>query len=619
MQRWMVFGILCAVTCSCIAQNNTSEEQIPPPAIELTGPQYLQTEWPIFLPDIPWQPPAPRPEAKTPFAPLFLKGNNIFTGEKEYWLADAVAKTQLHWPKRVTDSVICDYLKALTDNLGRYSHEPQKHYEVEVIDLPYVNAFSAGGGRIYLTRGLLRQVASEDELAGVIAHEMGHDNFHHAGRTMTRQFFWVIGVSEVDSQQKLQQDLAKFLSAYDPEHNPFPALGEAVSGIARADEQSADKAAFYFLYRAGYNPMALPQYFRRAPDPTLQYLKSETGAAWPVFWTLSLLFDSHPPAAVRAMALDWESNFIKLSTPDSPTNALVFAAMKSRLKYLDEQDAQKVREAQIKKLEECRITATVRLLDEHGPVLSIAPERLKAQIGGSPAQVVSATPRPKPVTIVMIDASSSMKEEWAQSLAAAKQIVAGAGERVAVVVFRDRILDHASGPQAVNQLLDRLATQKTGMGGTAQYDALIQIAAAAKNPDTVLVVIGDGEDNASRNSSDQTLNLFLRNHWPPVFGVVLDYSHDHTRRGYFKKIVVGTGGLVAYPSASKIGEAASALSAEINAPLMITLKPSQAIVKPEKLKVEFVAPDGKPSDIQVAHVAEVTSCNATTAPERKPD
>jgi len=342
-------SFLFVVLLTCISAS-AAEEPIPPPAIVFPGPQFPQVHWPsTLIPDIPWQPPAPRPDATTPFAPKFLKGNNIFTGEKEYWLADAVAATEGRWPKRLADLVICNYVARLTSNLGLYSHEPDKHYEIAIVDLPYANAFTAGGGRIYLTRGILRQVISEDELAGVIAHEIGHDNFHHAGRTLTRQFFWVIGVREVNSRQDLQRDLAKFMAAYEPEHNPFPALGESVSGVARADEQSADKAAFYFLYKAGYNPMALADYFRRVLDPAVQYLKSEAGAAWPVFWTLSLIFDSHPPSGFRALTLDWESNFITPVPLESRVDLMAFNAMKSRLKYLDEQDAQKARKARGKK------------------------------------------------------------------------------------------------------------------------------------------------------------------------------------------------------------------------------------------------------------------------------
>jgi uncharacterized protein with von Willebrand factor type A (vWA) domain len=225
--------------------------------------------------------------------------------------------------------------------------------------------------------------------------------------------------------------------------------------------------------------------------------------------------------------------------------------------------------------QECRVTTTVRVLNEHGMSdLSLTPEQLSARIGSGSAKVVSVTQGAKPVTILLIDISSSMKEMWAQSVAAAKQISAGAGDRVAVVVFREQIVDHASGREPTDKLVDRLATLKTSMGGTALYDTLIDTAGAAKNPNTALVVISDGEDNASRHSSDQTVDWFLKNRWPPVFGLVLDYAHSQTRRGYFKKIVAGTGGVLAYPSsASKVAEAASELSSAINMPFTITLQP----------------------------------------------
>ena len=175
--RWvMLTALLVSIS------GHAREEPIVPPSIELAAEPFPAIATPIpYIPDIPWQPPSPRPTAKTPFAPVFLKGNNIFTGEKESWLADAVAGTQLRWPKRFTDPSICNYLIRLTQVLGLYSHEPNKHYEITVVDLPQPNAFTAGGGYIYITRGMLHQVNSEDELAGVIAHEIGHDNFHHAG------------------------------------------------------------------------------------------------------------------------------------------------------------------------------------------------------------------------------------------------------------------------------------------------------------------------------------------------------------------------------------------------------------------------------------------------------
>lgn len=267
--------------------------------------------------------------------------------------------------------------------------------------------------------------------------------------------------------------------------------------------------------------------------------------------------------------------------------------------------------------QECRITTTVRLLDEHGtPIRDITPEQLNAEVGGRPAKVVSATEGTKPVTILMIDISSSMEEVWPKAVAAAKQISANGGDRVAVAVFREQVLAHASGKEATNKLIDSLATAKTSRGGTAIYDSLTAIASAATNPDTALVVISDGGDNASRHSSDQTVSSFLKNRWPPVFGLILNNGDVHLHPENFKKIVAGTGGVVVYPpSASKrIVESADELSADINAPIAVTLVTPQPITKPEKLKLDAVGPDGKPRrDIQIKHVAELTACDATPA------
>jgi hypothetical protein len=153
------------------------------------------------------------------------------------------------------------------------------------------------------------------------------------------------------------------------------------------------------------------------------------------------------------------------------------------------------------------------------------------------------------------------------------------------------------------------------------YDALAEIASAATNPDTVLVVITDGEDNASRHSAEQTVDQFLKNRWPPVFGLVLDYDlPEHRRREQLKKIATRTGGGVLYPSSkANVAETTSELSDEINAPLTIVLQPSQPILKPEKLKLELTEGDGKPMHgIQIAHPSEITACDATPSPSAKP-
>jgi uncharacterized protein with von Willebrand factor type A (vWA) domain len=176
--------------------------------------------------------------------------------------------------------------------------------------------------------------------------------------------------------------------------------------------------------------------------------------------------------------------------------------------------------------QECPVSTMVRLLDKQSqPVANVTADQLKAEINGSPATISSISPTAKPTLILLVDASSSMKDTWNQSIAAAKQLVGRAGEDVDTFVFRDKIRGFAVGRSESEQFLDRLSTQTPMPGGTSLYDSLIEIANRVKTRNAAIVVISDGEDNASTHSSDATVSQFLRSAWPPVFGLILDYDH----------------------------------------------------------------------------------------------
>jgi len=106
----------------------------------------------------------------------------------------------------------------------------------------------------------------------------------------------------------------------------------------------------------------------------------------------------------------------------------------------------------------------------------------------------------------------------------------------------------------------------------------------------------------------------LRSSWPPVFGLILDYDREETRRGYFHKIALETGGLTVVPrNASKVAEAETTLANDVFASFRVTLTASYPITKPVKLKIELIGPK---HGMHVAHAAEVTACDpAVSAPE----
>jgi predicted Zn-dependent protease len=271
-----------------------------------------------------WSPPASRAGARTPFAPRPLAGDNIFKGEAERWLAEAIAgidSTELFG-----DEDVRAYVSRVGRNLLAHSGAPKKTYEFFVTADGDANAWTAGGGRVYVHVGMLRAVESEDELAGVLAHEIGHDAFGHAPKTVTRQLFWMTGVRRVRSAEEVVGALEKLFDEY--RKKSLAAVGENLLGFSRFDELEADRAAFYTVYRAGYNPRALGAMFRRMG----REVKDELGEGeYARQQFLNLLFGSHPPTSQRTTALSWESNLVKMPPRESRHASPAFDAMKARV------------------------------------------------------------------------------------------------------------------------------------------------------------------------------------------------------------------------------------------------------------------------------------------------
>lgn len=275
-----------------------------------------------------WTPPPPR-TATTLFAPKPFSGHNIFKGEAEVWLADAIVKLEGGMVKPVNDKAISGYVTRVGSNLVSYSAAPKKHYQFIVTSSWFPDAWTAGGGRIFISLGMLSKIESEDELAGVLAHEIGHDAFGHAAKAVTRQMFWLTGTKKINTPAEAKAALEKLLEEF--RKKPLAGVGETLLGFSRFDELEADRAAFYTTYKAGYNPDALATVLNRMDRETKKEMPI---GEYYTYELLMLLFASHPPTTQRSMALSWESNFVKMPPKGSRYAATAFDEMKSRVKAL---------------------------------------------------------------------------------------------------------------------------------------------------------------------------------------------------------------------------------------------------------------------------------------------
>ena len=124
--------------------------------------------------------------------------------------------------------------------------------EISVIDSDTVNAFAAPGGQIGIFRGLIDEARSPAELAGVLAHEMGHVIKRHPSEAMVRSAGYSILVAALVGDTSSAMQIAA-------------RTGETLLNLAhsRSAEAEADRTAELMLNRAGYDSSGLDTFLTR--------------------------------------------------------------------------------------------------------------------------------------------------------------------------------------------------------------------------------------------------------------------------------------------------------------------------------------------------------------------
>src|SRR5437016_9657885 len=85
------------------------------------------------------------------------------------------------------DAALTAYVRTVGERLARVSPRQDVVYTFQVVDMQEPNAFALPSGQIYVSRGLLVLLDSEDELAGVLGHEVGHVAARHATQRVSRE------------------------------------------------------------------------------------------------------------------------------------------------------------------------------------------------------------------------------------------------------------------------------------------------------------------------------------------------------------------------------------------------------------------------------------------------
>jgi hypothetical protein len=213
----------------------------------------------------------------------------------------------------VTDPVVVEYINRIGQNIVKNS-DAKVPFTIKVLDTDEINAMALPGGFFYVNSGLILACDSEDELAGVMAHEISHVAAHHAAREMTKMNYMQLG----------QIPLIIFTQGTWTGYGIYEAAQLAVPltflQFSREYEAEADYLGIQYMYKAGYDPQGMVSIFEK-----LSALEKHKPGA------LSKAFSDHPATPDRIANVENEIATILPPEPQYMVTSSEFDTVKARL------------------------------------------------------------------------------------------------------------------------------------------------------------------------------------------------------------------------------------------------------------------------------------------------
>ena len=200
---------------------------------------------------------------------LFLSGcsteYNIVTGKEEIFyystdrevqMGEAISKQVEKEYKLVDDPLIQKRVEDIGKKIAGVSDRKEIDYHFKVLDDEEVNAVSLPGGFVYVNKGLIDKIDNDDELAGVLAHEVGH----------------IVARHSIKKLQALQgYSILRILVAQAPAAGAVgnaadAAFLELLLGYAREDELLADQLGTRYAKLAGYDPHGMIKFLEKLQE-----------------------------------------------------------------------------------------------------------------------------------------------------------------------------------------------------------------------------------------------------------------------------------------------------------------------------------------------------------------
>ncbi len=242
---------------------------------------------------------------------------NFYSLEKEIALGKGLAQQVERQSKIVNDPIVSEYVNRVGQNLVRNS-DAKVPFTIKVVEDPTINAFALPGGFMFVNTGLILHADGEDELAGVLAHEIAHVAARHGTRQATRG-----QIAQLATIPLIFMGGAAAYGIYQASSLLIPIT---FLKFSRAQEAEADYLGIQYMYKAGYDPTAFVDFFEKIE--TIE--KRRPGM-------VAKVFSTHPPTEDRVKKSQGEISTILKARPEYVVTTSEFNDVKARLAMLENQ------------------------------------------------------------------------------------------------------------------------------------------------------------------------------------------------------------------------------------------------------------------------------------------
>jgi len=210
---------------------------------------------------------------------------NLVSLDQEWAMRDDMLAQVAQQKQLVNDRSALEYLNSVGRRIAAQTPYGNRRWDFYIVRDSSVNAFNLPGGLVFVNSGLIGEADRLDELAGVMAHEIGHGAARHGTQLMTRAYGYnllaslALGRNPTMARQILAQLVGTgYLNHY-----------------SRDAERQADRLGVNYVYQAGYDPRGLEDFFGK-----LQQINRQRPSK------VAQFFSNHPMTSERIQIVDSE-------------------------------------------------------------------------------------------------------------------------------------------------------------------------------------------------------------------------------------------------------------------------------------------------------------------------